>query len=311
MGDRLAPRQHLKIAELGVAELGTARQQLLLLRVIGAGQRLVGAGHVEHRQPVGARARAESGDVVSPGVEVQALLDGGGVHQRLSTCRLARYLRFNDASGEVQVGLAPVESRQTALGMQLHAGVRVSSAEEVWLPDIHSHTTSVEFATVGIVTVNEGGFVPWMKREGVLQKYSPLVLKGSTSAIEWAQQPDYDVRGSYDQRVHIGEIGACRHEHGALSSGDLISVSAKKPTRRHRGRVRRLRTQDHRYTGAARSNQRVSRVSMTRPKLLLVDDAPENIRLLEAVLVPRGYDVVAANSGENTLRNVPAPPRTS
>ncbi len=36
-------------------------------------------------------------------------------------------------------------------------------------------------------------------------------------------------------------------------------------------------------------------------KILAVDDVPENVRLLEAVLVPRGYEVVAATSGEEAL----------
>jgi adenylate cyclase len=33
------------------------------------------------------------------------------------------------------------------------------------------------------------------------------------------------------------------------------------------------------------------------PKILVVDDVPENVRLLEAVLAPRGYDIVTANDG--------------
>jgi adenylate cyclase len=33
-------------------------------------------------------------------------------------------------------------------------------------------------------------------------------------------------------------------------------------------------------------------------KILAVDDTPENLRLLEAVLVPRGYEVLTARSGE-------------
>jgi signal transduction histidine kinase len=38
-----------------------------------------------------------------------------------------------------------------------------------------------------------------------------------------------------------------------------------------------------------------------RATILVVDDIPENVRLLEAVLVPRGYHVVAATSGEQAL----------
>ena len=36
-------------------------------------------------------------------------------------------------------------------------------------------------------------------------------------------------------------------------------------------------------------------------KILVVDDIPENVRLLEAVLVPRGYEVLTATSGEEAL----------
>jgi adenylate cyclase len=36
-------------------------------------------------------------------------------------------------------------------------------------------------------------------------------------------------------------------------------------------------------------------------KILVVDDTPQNVRLLEAVLVPHGYDVLAATSGEEAL----------
>jgi adenylate cyclase len=36
-------------------------------------------------------------------------------------------------------------------------------------------------------------------------------------------------------------------------------------------------------------------------KILVVDDVPENVRLLEAVLVPRGYEVVSAHNGTEAL----------
>jgi DNA-binding response OmpR family regulator len=42
-------------------------------------------------------------------------------------------------------------------------------------------------------------------------------------------------------------------------------------------------------------------VSEQPPKILVVDDVPENVRLLEAVLVPRGYDVVTATDGRAAL----------
>jgi adenylate cyclase len=36
-------------------------------------------------------------------------------------------------------------------------------------------------------------------------------------------------------------------------------------------------------------------------RILVADDVPENVRLLEAVLVPRGYDVVSASDGRQAL----------
>ena len=42
------------------------------------------------------------------------------------------------------------------------------------------------------------------------------------------------------------------------------------------------------------------------PKILVVDDVPENVRLLEAVLVPRGYVVVTASDGLEALELVEA-----
>jgi adenylate cyclase len=40
------------------------------------------------------------------------------------------------------------------------------------------------------------------------------------------------------------------------------------------------------------------------PRVLVVDDVPENVRLLEAVLAPRGYDVVSATDGRAALELV-------
>jgi adenylate cyclase len=41
-----------------------------------------------------------------------------------------------------------------------------------------------------------------------------------------------------------------------------------------------------------------------KPTILVVDDVPENVRLLEAVLTPRGYDVVSATDGNAALELV-------
>jgi CheY-like chemotaxis protein len=36
-------------------------------------------------------------------------------------------------------------------------------------------------------------------------------------------------------------------------------------------------------------------------RILVVDDVPENVRLLEAVLASRGYDVISATDGRAAL----------
>ena len=41
-------------------------------------------------------------------------------------------------------------------------------------------------------------------------------------------------------------------------------------------------------------------------RILVVDDVPPNVRLLEAVLVPRGYDVVSATDGKTALELYPS-----
>jgi class 3 adenylate cyclase/CheY-like chemotaxis protein len=39
-------------------------------------------------------------------------------------------------------------------------------------------------------------------------------------------------------------------------------------------------------------------------RILVVDDTPQNVRLLEAILIPRGYSVVTASSGQQALDRV-------
>jgi adenylate cyclase len=45
-----------------------------------------------------------------------------------------------------------------------------------------------------------------------------------------------------------------------------------------------------------------------QPSILVVDDVPQNVRLLEAILTPRGYRVAAAQSGREALAMVAAEP---
>jgi adenylate cyclase len=37
-------------------------------------------------------------------------------------------------------------------------------------------------------------------------------------------------------------------------------------------------------------------------RILVVDDVPENVRLLQALLEPRGYEVVVAGDGSTALK---------
>ena len=46
----------------------------------------------------------------------------------------------------------------------------------------------------------------------------------------------------------------------------------------------------------------------TKARVLVVDDQPANIRLLEAILAPRGYDVATATSGEEALETISQTP---
>jgi adenylate cyclase len=45
-----------------------------------------------------------------------------------------------------------------------------------------------------------------------------------------------------------------------------------------------------------------------QPKILIVDDLPQNVRLLEAILEPRGYRIASAQSGREALATVAAEP---
>src|SRR5262245_36874785 len=54
-------------------------------------------------------------------------------------------------------------------------------------------------------------------------------------------------------------------------------------------------------TGPARRRPGVAVVSA---RILVVDDTPQNIKLLDALLTPRGHEVITANSGEEALEKV-------
>jgi two-component system cell cycle response regulator len=45
-------------------------------------------------------------------------------------------------------------------------------------------------------------------------------------------------------------------------------------------------------------------VTLKKPVILCVDDVPANLKLLENILVPRGYEVVSAASGKDALQKI-------
>ena len=46
----------------------------------------------------------------------------------------------------------------------------------------------------------------------------------------------------------------------------------------------------------------------SRPAVMAVDDLPQNVRLLDAVLSPRGYRVIGVRSGQEALHRMAADP---
>jgi CheY-like chemotaxis protein len=45
-------------------------------------------------------------------------------------------------------------------------------------------------------------------------------------------------------------------------------------------------------------------MTTTKPVILCVDDEPANLKLLENILVPRGYEVVSSESGKDALLKI-------
>src|SRR5215203_3006412 len=73
------------------------------------------------------------------------------------------------------------------------------------------------------------------------------------------------------------------------------------------GRFRRLHRQTHQRpqpAGAARPFLARWVLMPEEITILAVDDQPQNLRLLEAVLAPRGYRLVTASSGEQAMEQL-------
>jgi len=45
-------------------------------------------------------------------------------------------------------------------------------------------------------------------------------------------------------------------------------------------------------------------MNMQKPRILCVDDEPANLKLLEALLAPRGYEVIKATDGKEALEKL-------
>ena len=101
---------------------------------------------------------------------------------------------------------------------------------------------------------------------------------------------------------------------GSRSIAAHVARDEGRPRAVPRRRLRRLpreADQRSRAPGAGTRLLRAGRGGLRMegaPKILVVDDLPRNIRLLEAVLVPRGYVVVPAASGEEALEKLSEQP---
>ncbi len=100
------------------------------------------------------------------------------------------------------------------------------------------------------------------------------------------------------------------NEDGAMSRGGGHGVRHERgPRPRLRSWLQRLRAQAHQRAPPATKGPRsphgrewgMNQESTEKVTVLVVDDQPQNIRLLDAILTPRGYDVRTAASGEEAL----------
>ena len=66
-----------------------------------------------------------------------------------------------------------------------------------------------------------------------------------------------------------------------------------------------------RRSAIPRATERRTMSRLTASRVLVVDDLPQNLRLLDAVLTPRGYRVLTAASGEEALELLAASESTS
>src|SRR5207247_9669094 len=87
--------------------------------------------------------------------------------------------------------------------------------------------------------------------------------------------------------------------------GDGVGHDAR-PSEDHGRRLRRLPVEADQGEGLPRGGPRDARPEMSAPaKILVVDDTPQNVKLLADLLTAKGYAVVTASSGVQALEKVP------
>ena len=154
--------------------------------------------------------------------------------------------------------------------------------------------------------------------------YHLLVDGGALRALRRRPRP---VRAALDRRpLRVGRrrrtasarSGSCSRARtrtarpgSPRSSGTAVSRSSRTRRRRRRKAMPEaaIAAAAGRRRAAARGDRAVPvrvvlHVSRARAKLLLVDDRPENLLALEAILEPLGQELVRAESGEEALRHL-------
>ena len=139
-------------------------------------------------------------------------------------------------------------------------------------------------------------------------------LRGDRGDLRRGRRP---ARGRARARPHPDGPAAARDRRcrgAAADPGDRATGPGRRrdgvrderrPHARLRRRLRRLRREADQRAGPAPAGQRLpqarrhahERHRPVKARVLVVDDQPPNVRLLEAILAPRGYDVRTASSG--------------
>src|SRR5438876_449703 len=133
---------------------------------------------------------------------------------------------------------------------------------------------------------------------------------GCGDGNEGAARPRPDGHSAPGHRRHRGAAPDPRRRQGlAHPRGRVDRLRDGRRSRALRqSRLRRIPREAHRRQDVQRpshaAHREGTRMSDRPARILAVDDKPENIRLLEAVLAPSGYEVIAASSGDEAIVKV-------